>query len=116
MINFHQGNPVHFLDDVRECIVSLMKATSSASSSEDIPVAYNRYPRLSPEMRYVILSAALETRKHEKEEMETQQAHALLELEDLLCSASNVPTTPVQVHVPDSASTDLIDLHSNTVA
>lgn len=99
-----------------------MKATGSASSNEEIAVAYNRFPGLSTEMRYTILAAALEARKYEedtkrreREDMERQQARALLELEDFLCNSPRNAASPTQGAVPDSDNADLIDLRSNTL-
>lgn len=95
-----------------------MKATASPASSNNIATTYNRFPRLSPDIRNTILSAALEARKHEEETkkqereiLEEEQARAMLELKEFLCVPPRVAEATIQGSAPDTVSIDLIELH-----
>lgn len=105
--NIYHGNPAQFLTDIRSCFVDLMEATAEVSSCEAIATSYNKFPKLPPEMRNTMLSAALEARKNIEEKLRREQAQAIEELEDFIRGPPPAPATTVS----DDASADLIELN-----
>lgn len=109
--NFYHGDPDHFLDDLQSCVVDLMRAVASPSSAEDIATSYNRFPRLSSEVRNAILAATLEVKKYEEENSKKEQARAIAELEDFLRTPPRIPTTTSQEPVPETGHPDLMEMN-----